>query len=81
MWNSTSSRQQKTGHDWNALYLTGGYNGYKSGNWYISTGYFVVNDSGASEALSGIRYMAKMETEYPSALLSIDFELFLFCFS
>ena len=45
--------------------------GYKSSNWYISTGYFLLNDSGASEALPGNHYMAKMEIEYPSVLVSI----------
>lgn len=50
---------------------SGGCPSYKSINWYISAGYFLLYDFGASEPLPGIRYMAKMEIEYSSALVSI----------
>lgn len=50
---------------------SGGCLSYKSINWYISAGYFLLYDFGASEPLPGIRYMAKMEIEYSSALVSI----------
>ena len=54
------------------VWMPGGWSiSYKSCNWYISTGYFLLNGFGGSEALPGIRYIAKMEMEYPSVQVSI----------